>query len=200
MKFVDNIGDVVKEARTKQHITLKEVSEATGISIGFLSQFERGICNISLDSLSKIAGALSISVEAFFLRDDPVSSEGYRVFRSYELSPSQVTGHSVQYYLANTQKPSFLPRLQILFPQAFIDKEKIAVYSHEGEEFVWVLEGILTLFIGEQKEALYPGDSVYLKSGLAHNWLNLSNNIVKVLTINYPNPLDGSKLGETVPL
>lgn len=189
MKFIDDIGAVVKRARKDQNITLRQVSEATGISVGFLSQFERGICNISIDALAKVAEALSISVEEFFRPDQVESTEKYRIMRPHELSPSQISNHAVQYHLNGSDQSAFLPRIHVLLPYADITDQEIASYSHAGEEFVLVLEGVLTLFVEGNKHALYPGDSLYLESGVAHNWLNLGSKVVKVLSINYPNPL-----------
>ncbi|MDO4711938.1 MAG: helix-turn-helix transcriptional regulator, partial [Peptostreptococcaceae bacterium] len=49
-----DIGSRVQNRRKEQKITLKELSERTGLSTGFLSQFERGMTSIAIDSLQKI--------------------------------------------------------------------------------------------------------------------------------------------------
>lgn len=188
MYFKDDIGSIIKDARQRQGITLREVSEKTNISVGFLSQFERGICNISIDSLAKVAEALDISVVEFFQANDNNDQTKYHISRPHEISPAQVNNHAILYHLCNS-KSAFLPRIHVLLPFASNSQEEIATYTHDGEEFIYVLEGILTVLANGKKEILYPGDSIYLLSGVEHNWVNLSNKIVKVLSINYPNPL-----------
>lgn len=198
MIFKENIGAVVKEARKRQNITLRQLSEATGISVGFLSQFERGICNISLDSLSKIARALEISVDEFFREDEIRQDKDYQLLRPHEMVPAHVSNSSIQYHLTPNHHCGFLPRIHVLLPQPENPPEEIATYSHAGEEFIYVLEGVLNLYVGDKQDLLYPGDSAYFRSGIAHNWVNLSNKLTRVLSVNYPNPLQNEEGKEQV--
>ena len=55
-----DIGGKVKELRRTQNLTLRDLSDKTGLSIGFLSQFERGLTTIAVDSLQEIAKALDV--------------------------------------------------------------------------------------------------------------------------------------------
>ncbi|MDO5016335.1 MAG: XRE family transcriptional regulator [Eubacteriales bacterium] len=199
MKFKEDIGGVVKEARKSQSVTLRQLSEATGISVGFLSQFERGICNISLDSLSKIAQALDISVDEFFHEDEVKQDKDYQVLRPHEMVPAHVSNSSIQYHLTTNYNSGFLPRIHVLLPQPENPPEEIATYSHAGEEFIYVLEGVLNLYVGDKQDLLYPGDSAYFRSGIAHNWVNLSNKVTRVLSVNYPNPLQNEE-GKGLPV
>ena len=61
-----DIGNKIKELRTNKKMTLRELSEGTGLSIGFLSQLERGLTSIATDSLMKIAEALDVDLNYFF--------------------------------------------------------------------------------------------------------------------------------------
>ena len=65
-------------------------------------------------------------------------------------------------------------------------KEDVPLLSHPGEDFVYVLEGILTYFIDGKTETLYPGDSYHGFGKAPHNFANLSNNNVKVLYVVTP--------------
>ena len=62
-----DIGGKVQSRRKEQNITLKELSERTGLSTGFLSQFERGMTTIAIDSLQNIAKVLDMDMDSFFL-------------------------------------------------------------------------------------------------------------------------------------
>ena len=60
------IGAKVKAFRTAKKYTLKQLSEESGLSIGFLSQLERGLSSIAIDSLAKLAAILGVSLSSFF--------------------------------------------------------------------------------------------------------------------------------------
>ena len=62
-----DIGGKVQSRRKEQNITLKELSERTGLSTGFLSQFERGMTTIAIDSLQNIAKVLDMDMDSFFI-------------------------------------------------------------------------------------------------------------------------------------
>ena len=62
-----DIGSRVQSRRKEQKITLKELSERTGLSTGFLSQFERGMTTIAIDSLQNIAKVLDMDMDSFFI-------------------------------------------------------------------------------------------------------------------------------------
>ena len=60
------IGAKVKQKRTERKMTLKQLGEKTGLSVGFLSQFERGLSSIALDSLEKISRVLETPLSELF--------------------------------------------------------------------------------------------------------------------------------------
>ena len=60
------IGAKVKQRRTENKMTLKQLGEQTGLSVGFLSQFERGLSSIALDSLEKISRVLEVPLSDLF--------------------------------------------------------------------------------------------------------------------------------------
>ncbi len=64
--MIDDIGKKIKKLRTNKKLTLKELSEKTNLSIGFLSQLERGLTTVAIDSLTKIAKELDVSLTYFF--------------------------------------------------------------------------------------------------------------------------------------
>lgn len=180
-----DIGKKVKELRLKKKLTLKEVSELTTLSTGFLSQLERGLTNIAADSLEKIARAFGVELSYFF-----ASSGKNRqcIMRSYEKEVFQVVNSRFIHYHLTNEFPdrTLLPRLIELLP--INSQEDISQYAHEGEEFIYVLEGTLTLFINNDQVELFPGDSAHYSSSMIHNWANYTNKIVRLLVVSSPNP------------
>jgi len=181
------IGEKIKEIRTSKNMTLKQLSEHTGLSTGLLSQLERGISAIAVDSLENISAALGVNLSSFF-DSQPAESDGPIVY-SFAHKYNQIAPKIFETVL-NHDIGTFdmLPRLTQLMPQANTEDEEIEMYNHEGEEFIYVLEGTVTLLLDEVKHVLNPGDCVQFKSEINHNWMNHTNKVVKLLTINIPSP------------
>lgn len=184
------IGQKIKELRLQSKMTLKDLSQQTNLSIGYLSQLERGLTDIATDSLSNVARVLGVDLTYFF--DGPQQQHRRLIMRDYEKVIARIDhGRFIHYHLTNqTDSKTMLPRLLELVP---IDSEEVIdPYPHEGEEFIYVLEGILTLMIGSERHELYPGDSAHLKSTLPHNWINYTTKMVRILVVSIPNPFQES--------
>ncbi len=179
-----DIGSKLKGLRTQKGLTLKELSGKTDLSIGFLSQIERGLTSVAISSLETIAKALDSDLSYFFTA--PKKKER-KILRSFEHEVFTIKNSQfIDYHLTpDSEKMNILPRLQVILPSSAEDTND--PYSHEGEEFVYVLEGILTVRLDNERFELYPGDSMHYNSSTPHNWANLTNKTVKLLVINNPN-------------
>ena len=184
------IGSRIRELRLAQRLTLKQVSEESGLSVGFLSQLERGMSSIAIDSLATLAKILNVNLSSFFQVEEAAPDvDTSPIFRSYDLRSAPISPTIIQYVLShNIRGQSLLPRLFHLQPQPDAVQEDIEMYSHAGEEFTYILEGIVTVYLDAQVHTLYPGDSFHIPSNVRHNWANLTNKPAKLLSINYPNP------------
>lgn len=181
------IGAKVKAFRTAKKYTLKQLSEESGLSIGFLSQLERGLSSIAIDSLAKLADILGVSLSAFFDSTEEVTKSP--VSRSFERHCSQISPQIIQYLLSgNAKEFALLPRIFDLMPFANTNLERLEMNRHDGEEFIYVIEGVLTVFLDGAEYCLNPGDSIQIHSQVPHNWVNNTNRVVKILTIHTPNP------------
>ena len=179
-----DIGNKIKELRTNKKMTLRELSEGTGLSIGFLSQLERGLTSIATDSLMKIAEALDVDLNYFFANP---KRKNRVVLRSYEKEVFKIDSSTfINYNLTTNNSDKFmLPRLIEILPNN--TEENISQYKHDGEEFIYVLEGTLTLCVDNDQYELYPGDSAHYKSDIMHNYSNYTNKIVKIILVSFPN-------------
>lgn len=189
------IGKRVKKLRLKNQYTLKKLSEETGLSIGFLSQLERDISTVAIDSLGKIAAIFNVELSYFFEDENKKTKE--IIVRSFDQKYIQASKHTIQYTLSNdVENFKILPRIFMLLPSESGNLYHIESYSHDGEEFLYILEGVLTLFIDNIQYTLYPGDSIQFDSQKSHNWMNMTNNITRFIAINSPNPLFEDKYTE----
>lgn len=182
--MTEDVGKKIKELRVSENLTLKDLSAKTNLSIGFLSQLERGLTTIAIDSLNNIAKALGVNLSYFL--DGPRYSKKV-ILRSYEKEVFQVDSNQfIHYHLTNDlENKNLLPRLIEILPAK--SKEDVTSYQHDGEEFVYVLEGILTLIINNEEYELFPGDSAHYNSNIIHNWANYTSKTVKILTVHTPN-------------
>lgn len=179
-----DVGELIKQKRTEKKMTLKDVSEATELSIGYLSQLERGLSSIAIDTLKKVAKALDVDMNYFV---DHPKCKAKTILRSYEREVLRIEGNSIiEYTMTNMADTADLfPKLVEILPQKEIEESES--YPHAGEEFVYILEGILTITIEDEVMDLYPGDSAHYKSTRSHNWGNQTNKTVKFITVNTPN-------------
>ena len=127
-----NIGMKIKKLRTEKGMTLKELSEKSELSVGFLSQFERGLTAIAVDSLEKLADIFEVHLTHFF--DYPLKRKDM-VLRSYEQEiVDSVEGSFIKYSLsANLENKQLVPRFIEILSQK--KDEEILSYKRESKEF-----------------------------------------------------------------
>ena len=190
MDHNQTIGARIKALRTEKHYTLKTLSDMTGLSVGFLSQTERGISTIAVDSLAKVAACLDAPLSTFFA--DQVQDTSDPVVHGFSAHRTMVGPQIIESVLSqNMMDFDFLPKYFQLMP--FSDSDIPERYSHSGEEFIYVLTGIVTLWLEDRRHTLYPGDSIQIHSNQPHNWANYTNKAAELLSINYPNPFRSNR-------
>ena len=182
---MDHIGSKVKQLRIDKGMTLKELSTLTNLSTGFLSQFERDQGTIAIESLQVISDVFDVSISHFITPKKNTSSP---VLRSYAQHDYQVINSQyISSILVNDpEQAAFLPRIVEILPSKS-DNEDVELQTHKGVEFIYVLEGILDLYVDHELHSMYPGDAAYFESTKEHNWINNTNKTVKLLTVNSPN-------------
>lgn len=95
----EHIGAKIKHLRTQRKMTLKDLSEKTNLSIGFLSQLERGLTSIATDTLGTIADVFEVELSYFFLKP---RTKKKAIIRSYEKEVFNIcTSGCIQYNLSN---------------------------------------------------------------------------------------------------
>ena len=187
-----SIGTTIKTIRTQKKYTLKQLSESTGLSTGFLSQFERGISTIAVDALAKIAAALEVPLQSL-LSGEP-EEEDIPVLHSYEQYYTKTSPYTLECNLSKIPRAyEMYPRLIQLLPVLQDGETETEVYSHTGEEYIYVLEGALCVSDAGTTYDLFAGDGIHISSADRHNWSNRSQGITKILVINCPNPFRTEK-------
>lgn len=158
------LGDRLRERRKSLKLTLKDVADRAGFSVGFISQIERGITVPSLTSLVAVCRVLHVEVGTF-LNSPRVASPFTRhdQRRAYALAGSP--GSNLSYERLSASFPGSVLRSTVVHTPPGHRSEAM---THEGEEMFFILQGALTIEIAGEQTVLETGDSAHFLSGLTH--------------------------------
>lgn len=172
-----SIGARLRALRLKTKKSLAEVAHANGISVGFLSNLERSQTGASIGILHRLVKFYGFNMLDFFSRTE---SPGPLV-RAAERQSLQ-GGAGVRMDLLAWGDLVMEPHLFQI--ESGCGSEE--TYSHEGQEFLFVVSGGLTIALGDEVYELRKGDSFYFESKVPHRWNNAGKASAVVLWINTP--------------
>lgn len=165
---VEEIGQRIKILREEKGLSLDEVSNLTGFDVELLSNIETNKVQPQLGTVIKLSKALDSAFSRL------VSGTGDRIYSITRKKEQKVVSRSTsqkgkkQVYIYKSLAPEVKGRhMEALIVQLEENPEK-EVSVHEGEEFIYVLDGIVTLDIGDDNFELEPGDSAYYLSTTPH--------------------------------
>ncbi|MBQ0139035.1 MAG: helix-turn-helix transcriptional regulator [Kurthia sp.] len=163
---MDEISKKIRLLRKERELTLKDMSELTELSVGFLSQVERGTSSLAITSLKKIADALNVEMSVFFVKEVAVNyAKPIEMQKNFEITGSE----AVYTNLSGAFVDRNLEAIKVIVPPLQADKIS---YSHTGEEFYYVLEGEIIFRINEEEFAIKKGESIHFPSSNEHMWRN----------------------------
>jgi quercetin dioxygenase-like cupin family protein/DNA-binding Xre family transcriptional regulator len=152
-------------------LSLRDLSQQCGLSVGFLSQIERGVSSFSIPSLRAICAALDVTPAdmlvvaegpglAFFVDPRPaaISKGDTRSFVS-------LSDTSIQYRFLSAKFPG--RRFEVLLGE-MMPGSSLGAHVHDGEEFGYVLAGSLNLSIGDEPHEIGEGDSYHVLGTTLH--------------------------------
>jgi len=171
------IGAHLRQLRARRRLSLATVARAVGISVGFLSALERSQMSGSVATLRKLARFYKTNILDFF-DIHGVSSLQVRPADRKVLQ----AGAGVRMELLAWGNTIMEPHLFRVASEAGSGDS----YSHEGEEFIYVLRGELAIALEGKEYRLKPGDSFYFESATPHRWRNPGHTETWVLWVNTP--------------
>jgi quercetin dioxygenase-like cupin family protein len=164
----EQIGDRIKRLREEKELSITQLSQLTGFDNNMLQQIEDNTVCPQLGAMIKLSKALDSAWQRM------LSGEGqklYSITRGHERkitsrSSSLRGGRPAYTYM------SLAPEVKGRHMEALVvDLEELPDEErsvHEGEEFIYVLEGVVLLNIGEESFEMLPGDSAYYLSTTPH--------------------------------
>ncbi|MCX7769455.1 MAG: cupin domain-containing protein [Proteobacteria bacterium] len=165
-----SIGKKIKEIREKKNLSLKDLSNRTGYSESVLSQIENHFISPPLGALLNIAKGLEISVGQLLgeSKEEPfvIVKRGSEVSVSRVASKEGVSyGYTYKSLGIGKKDRHFEPFLITLEPTS-IKHEGLS--KHDGQEFIYVLNGKMEVQLLDFSEVLEAGDSIFYDSTIPH--------------------------------
>ena len=173
-----DIGNKIRELRTRKGLTLEELASRSELTKGFLSQLERDLTSPSIDSLSDILEALGTNLAEFFQED----KNDQFIFHADDFFVDEREDGTVNWIVPNTQKNQMEPILLEL-PEG---GESFTVEPHDGEEFGYVVEGSVVLVCDGEEHPLRRGETFYLHGRSFHLLKNVRKTTAHVLWVSTP--------------
>ena len=177
------IGERIKKLREAQEMTLAEVCKLTGIEAERLRAYEDGTAVPSIGAVIQLSRVLGSKMEGL-LHGGGTVSEALTICRSGD-SPAGRQGDTEQSYAYNSlTRPGTAGHLMEPFLLSFDPKvAQGAPITHDGQEFVYVVEGSVELFYDGRLYRLEKGDSAYLNSSLPHTFHGLGDSVAQMLAV-----------------
>jgi transcriptional regulator with XRE-family HTH domain len=179
-----SIARNIKTLRMKKRMSLEELAKLTGLTRGYLSKVERSHRAPPLSTLNKIAVTLGVQL-TFFLQEETEKVMDCKLMIVRKDQGKKVvtkgTLYGYEYEAIADNKPGKNMEPFIIRPT----KGKEGIFKHEGEEFMYVLEGTHEFKYNGKKYILKKGDSIYFDSGVPHSGRSLGGRKAKVLAIIY---------------
>lgn len=177
------IAKNIKKIRLESNMTQERIAELSGLTKGYISKIEKSDKAPPLSTLSKIANALDVDITILAAEDletpEDVSLCIVRKGEGKKISSATLEGY---HYEALAYKKSGKNMEPFFLMPAFDEK---AVFSHEGEEFMYTLEGVHEFIYNDRKYILNEGDSIYFDSRIPHTGRSIGKQRAKILAVMY---------------
>ncbi|HTY21835.1 MAG TPA: XRE family transcriptional regulator [Desulfomonilaceae bacterium] len=180
----------IKTLRLARKMTLDDLSHLTGLSKGYLSRVERAGKLPPFSTLNRIAGALGVeTISLLNGRQEPPGDTRLAIVRKNErkviVTTGSLYGYKYETLAHNKLGKSMEP---YIIEPAFEEK---AIFQHEGEELLFVLEGTHEFTYDGKKYIMHEGDCVYFESGVPHTGRSIGQERARLLAVMFSYKTDG---------
>ena len=178
-----DLGKRVRDLRKARGWTLEQAAVQAGLARSTLSKIENGQMSPTYEALKKLAEGLAISVPQLFTPPSKAQVSGRMAVTKQGEGQAHATA-TYEHELLGGQ----LTRKQMLPYRARIRARDVAEFDgwvrHDGEEFLYVLTGIVRLYTEfYEPQDLRRGDSAYYDASMGHNVVSLSEEDATVLWV-----------------
>jgi transcriptional regulator with XRE-family HTH domain len=177
------VGERVKKLREAQEMSLAQVGKLTGIDAERLRAFEEGTAVPSIGAVIQLSRVLGSKMEGL-LHGGGTVSESLTICRAGESLAGEQGDTEQSYAYSSLTRPGTAGHVMEPFLLSFDPKvSQGAPITHDGQEFVYVVEGAVELLYDGRSYRLDKGDSVYLDSTHAHTFHGLGDRVARMLAV-----------------
>ena len=157
-----DIGNKLKELRVLKGLTQEELADRSELSKGFISQLERNLTSPSITTLMDILQCLGTSIGEFFNE----APDEQIVFgkQDYFVKEDTEYKNEIKWIIPNAQKNTVEPIYLTLQAGGSTCPDT----PHEGEEFGYVLQGAVSIHLGNKTYKAKKGESFYYTADKTH--------------------------------
>lgn len=170
------IGRRIRLIRKEQNRTQDEIANACGFTKSLLSKIENEISTPPVSTLIKIATALGVRVSDL-IEEQSIRTTVFNTHDQYiDKSKWLKTDKGYSFYAFASERTNKIVQPYIITAKK--GEVKQHPYSHEGEEFVYMISGTMKYRVGSTEYTMNPGDTVYFNSLEEHILSPISDEVV----------------------
>ncbi|MBI5117508.1 helix-turn-helix transcriptional regulator [Candidatus Poribacteria bacterium] len=175
------LGGALKKARLEKGLTLDDVAAKCGYSKALISRIENNNVSPSIDSLSRIAAALNLTLYDIFAS----APDSTIVYRKASRQKFKVEDGNFELEIL-APYPSNSTMLPIMYSGKPGSHSSERNSERAGQEWAIVLEGEVEVTVAGEKYLLKKGDSIYFNSGIPHRYENVGRTPAKGICVTTP--------------
>jgi transcriptional regulator with XRE-family HTH domain len=163
---------------------LAEVAEKTGFPASTLSKMENDKVALTYDKIQRLSDAMGVDIGVFFAQHNasPSSSGRRSIVREGDGSVIETENYHHRFVANDLLNKRFIPIFGEVYARSV--EEFAEMPRHAGEEFTYVIEGVLELHTELYSPVrLVAGESIYFDSGISHAYVNAGPGRCRVLTM-----------------
>lgn len=169
-----SLGERIRKMRESQNLDLSQVAHRIGFDPEYLREIEEGKVSPPVGALIQISRALAVDSASLLAEEKKEARrQGHR---------KRTKAYSYQSLTPDAEDKHLWAYLVTLDPKK---EHEMVAYQHEGEEFVYVLDGRVEITVGDDVCELKKGASLHFNSGTKHHLKNLSTKHSKLMVIVY---------------
>jgi len=175
------IGKNIRMIRKLKELTLEDLAGKTGFTKGYLSKVENSEKAPPVSTLLNIARAMDVNMSALFGEGhEPTSLSLVKRNERQQMARNGTTfGYSYETLAHKYPDKKMEPYILTIPPEI----EKSPLFQHQGEELLFVLQGVVRFLHGENEYLLEEGDCIYFDSGIGHRGFAVGGREAKVLMV-----------------
>jgi len=179
------LGSRIRTIRKNQGLSLEQLAAKSGVALGTLSRIENGKGSGTFRTHQKIAEAFGLTIPEFYKGLEPAEEEAIAVEASSEEAQTFMYDEKASAILLTTQvaRRQMFPQLIVLKPGG---KTALEQYHKGTERWLFGLEGIVEVGIGEKSYRISAGGTLYFKAHSPHFFSNPDQAVAKVISVTSP--------------